>query len=35
MIEFGLVGAQTGFDVAQTLAVSQLCEGQAEELVEM
>ena len=31
MVELGLVGAQTGFDVAQTLAVSQLCES----LIEM
>ena len=35
VIEFCLVGAQTGFDVAQALAVSQLREGQAEELIEM
>ena len=35
MIEFGLVSAQTGFDVAQTLAVCQLREGHAEKLIEM
>jgi len=35
VIEFCLLGAQTGFDVAQALAVRQLREGQAEELIEM
>src|SRR5687768_16459864 len=35
VIELGLVSAQTGFDVAQTFAVSQLREGYAEKLVEM
>ena len=35
MIELGLVSAQTGFDIAQTLAVCQLREGQAEKLIEM
>src|SRR6476659_7511474 len=33
MIEFGLVSAQTGFDVAKALAVRQLREGQAEKLI--
>jgi len=35
MIELGLMSAQTGFDVAQAFAVSQLCECHAEELIEM
>lgn len=35
MVELSLVGAQTGFDVAQTLAVSQLCESHAQKLIEM
>jgi len=35
VIEFGLVSAQTGFDVAQTFAVSQLREGHTEKLIEM
>ena len=35
MIEFGLVSAQTGFDVAKALAARQLREGQAEKLIEM
>ncbi len=35
MVELGLVGAQTGLDVAQALAVGQLSEGHAEKLVEM
>lgn len=29
MVELGLVGVQTGFDVAQTLTASQLCESHA------
>ncbi len=35
MVEFGLVGAQTGLDVAQALAVSQLRKSHAEKLIEM
>ncbi len=35
MVELGLVGAQTCFDVAQTLTVSQLCESHAQKLIEM
>jgi hypothetical protein len=35
MVELGLMGAQTGFDVAQTFAVSQLREGHAKKLIEM
>ena len=35
MVELGLMSAQTGFDVAQTLAVSQLCESHAQKLIEM
>lgn len=35
VIELGLVSAQTGFDIAQALAVSQLSEGHAGKLVEM
>ncbi|MEY4961230.1 MAG: hypothetical protein RL610_1409 [Pseudomonadota bacterium] len=35
MIELGLMSAQTGFDVAQPLAVGQLRECHAEELTEM
>jgi hypothetical protein len=35
MIELGLMRAQTGLDVAQALAASQLREGHAEKLVEM
>lgn len=35
VVEFGLMGAQAGFDVAQALAVSQLRESHAEKLVEM
>jgi hypothetical protein len=34
MIEFGTQGSQTGFDVAQALAIGQLREGHAEKLVE-
>jgi hypothetical protein len=33
MVQFGRTGAQTGFDVAQTLAERQLSKGQAEKLV--
>ena len=32
-VQLRLVGQQTGFDVAQTLAVSQLCEGHGAELL--
>ncbi len=35
VIELGLVGAQTGLDVAQTFAVSQLRERHAEKLIEI
>ncbi len=35
VIELGLMSTQTGFDVAMTLAVSQLREGHAEKLIEM
>jgi len=35
VIELGLVGAQAGFDIAQALAIGQLREGHAEELIEM
>jgi hypothetical protein len=35
VIELCLAGAQTGFDVAQTLAVSQLRESHAQKLIEM
>ncbi|SDU21670.1 hypothetical protein SAMN05216406_13521 [Nitrosomonas ureae] len=35
MIKLSLVSAQTGFDVAQTLAVSQLRESHAKKLIEM
>ena len=35
VIELGLMGAQASFDVAKTLAVSQLSEGHAEKLIEM
>jgi len=35
VVELGLMGAQTGFDVAQTFAVSQLCESHAQKLIEM
>lgn len=35
VIELGLMGAQASFDVAQILAVSQLCKGHAEKLIEM
>lgn len=34
VIELALLGTQAGFDVPQTLAVSQLCEGHTEILVE-
>jgi hypothetical protein len=33
MIEFGLLAAKTGFDVAQAAAISELSKGQAEELI--
>ena len=35
VIELGLVRAQTGFDIAQALAVSQLRESQAKKLIEV
>ena len=35
VVELGLMGAQTSFDVAQALAISQLCESHAKKLVEM
>lgn len=35
MEQFGLMGAQTGFDVAQALAIGQLRESHAKELIEM
>jgi hypothetical protein len=35
VIELGLMGAQASFDVAKTLAVSQLREGHTEKLIEM
>lgn len=34
MVELGGLTAQTGFDVAQTLAIGQLCERHAQKLVE-
>jgi hypothetical protein len=33
MVKFGGLGAQTGFDIAQTAAISELSEQQAKELV--
>ena len=33
-VELALLGAQTGFDVAQALAIGQLCEGHAQVLIE-
>jgi hypothetical protein len=33
MIELGLLGAETRFDIAQAVAISELSEGQAEELI--
>ena len=35
VIELGLMRTQTSFDVAQALAIIQLCECHAEELIEM
>jgi hypothetical protein len=35
MVKLGLMSSQTGFDVAQTFAIGQLCEGHAEKLIEM
>lgn len=32
-VQLGLIGQQTGFDVAQALALSQLCEGHGTELL--
>ena len=34
MVEFGLLCAQTGFDVAQALSIGQLREGHAQELIQ-
>jgi hypothetical protein len=33
VIQLGLLGAQTGFDIAETFAISQLREGQTQELI--
>jgi hypothetical protein len=33
MVKLGLLGAQTGFDVAQAAAISELSEQQAKELI--
>jgi len=33
VVEFGLHGPQTGFDVPQTFPARQLCEGHAQELI--
>jgi hypothetical protein len=33
MIEFGLLRAETSFDVAQAAAIGELSEGEAEELI--
>ena len=33
MIELGLLGAQTGFDVAQTCAIGELSESSTQELI--
>ena len=33
MIELGLLGAETGFDIAQTFAISELSKDQAKELI--
>jgi len=33
MIEFGLLGAKTSFDIAQAAAISELSEQQAKELI--
>ena len=35
VVELGLMGAQTGFDVAQAFAIRQLRKGHAEKLIEM
>ena len=34
MIELGLLGTKTGFEVAETFPEGKLCEGQAEELIQ-
>jgi len=34
VIEFGLLGTKTGFDVAETSPEGKLSEGQAEELIQ-
>ncbi len=33
MIQLGLLGAQTGFDIAKTFAVRELSKGQTQELI--
>jgi hypothetical protein len=33
VIKLGLLGTQTGFDIAETFAISELSEGQAKELI--
>ena len=33
MIELGLLGAQTGFDIAKTFAIGELSKGQTKELI--
>ncbi len=33
MIEFGLLGTKTGFDIAEAFAIGELSEGQTEELI--
>jgi len=35
VVKLGLVGTQTGFNIAQALSISQLREGHTEKLVEM
>jgi hypothetical protein len=35
VVELGLVSTQTGFDVSQALAASQLCESHAKKLIEI
>ena len=34
VIEFGFLGAQTGLDVSEALAVGELCKGHTEVLIE-
>jgi hypothetical protein len=33
MIELGLLGTETGFDIAETFAIGELGKGQAKELI--